>query len=81
MRGKLERYVSHILASKSSRKDGGQPPPTSAFLTSSWVTESKLLAALSGGVTGRLGVVIMGLPSSGGLATSCLIVGAFSEGS
>ena len=58
--GKFERYVSHILASKSSKKDEGHPP-SFPFPDSPGVkSESMLLAVLSGGVTGWVGLVSCG---------------------
>ena len=54
MAGKLDLYVSHILASKSSKKGEGHPPSSPTFPDSSYANpESTLLAVLavlSGGV-------------------------------
>jgi hypothetical protein len=54
MAGKFDLYVSHILASKSSKKGEGHPPSSPPFPDSSYANpESTLLAvlaALSGGV-------------------------------
>jgi len=51
--GKFERYVSQILASKSSRNADGHPPswPPESYAS----VESTLLAVLSGGVADWIG--------------------------
>lgn len=55
MVGKPERYVSHILASKSSRKDDGHPPSSTSPVSADTSSESTLLEVLSGGVIGCVG--------------------------
>lgn len=55
MMGKPERYVSHILASKSSKNEAGHPP-SSTYSDSEYANcESTLLDVLSGGVAGGSG--------------------------
>jgi hypothetical protein len=48
--GKLERYVSHTLASKSSKKEEGHPPSPPLAGSSYAEAGSRVLAVLSGGV-------------------------------
>jgi hypothetical protein len=49
--GKFERYVSHILASKSSKNEEGHPPSSPPLADSSCAEESsRLPVVLSGGV-------------------------------